>query len=51
MSLPTTPNKILDEKEKERILQQYMGIFKHQIKEFGEMKRKKTNKPQVNYSR
>ena len=51
MNQSIIPNKIFDEKEKERILQQYMGIFKHQTKEFGEIKKKQINKPQINYSR
>lgn len=30
---------------------QYAGIFRHQIKEFGEVATKRINKPRTNYSK
>lgn len=51
MKLPTTPNSYLNEKEKDRLLMQYAGIFRHQIKEFGEVVSKRMNKPRTNYSK
>lgn len=35
--LPTKPDSLSNPAEKERVLMQYAGIFKHQIKEFAEV--------------
>lgn len=52
MTQSITPNrKYTDEREKERLLMQYTGIFKHQIKEFGEVAAKRINKPRTNHAK
>lgn len=45
-------NRKLDERgERQRLLEQYMGIFPYAIKEFGEMVARRPNKPKKNYSK
>jgi hypothetical protein len=51
MNRPTKPSSILDEQEYERILQQHMGVFRHQIREYGETVRNVIQKPKTNYAR
>lgn len=48
--LQTRPNSLRDPKERERILMQYGGIFKHSIKDFAEKVIRRT-KARTNYSR
>ena len=43
-------NRLDDTREKERLLMQYGGIFKNNIKEYGE-KIMKRHKRQINYAR
>lgn len=51
MPLPTKQNNYNDPQERERLLEQYAGIFPHAIKQFGETMKKQINKPKKNYSR
>ena len=48
--LPTSPAKLSDPLEKDRILMQYAGVFKNNIREYSE-KFIKTQKKLINYSR
>lgn len=51
MNLPTKQGNYNDQKERERLLAQYAGIFPSNIKEYGEMMKSRLHKPKKNYSR
>lgn len=51
MPRPITQGNSNDPRERERLLMQYAGIFRHQIKEFGETLAKRTTKARKNDAR